>query len=32
MLAPEIGLVLGGEDINRRRSGALIGLEYRSSK
>jgi len=33
MLAPELGLVLGGENINRsRRSGALVGLEYRSSK
>lgn len=33
MLAPELGLVLGGENINHsRRSGALIGLEYRSSK
>ncbi len=31
MLAPEIGLILGGEDITRR-SGALIGLEYRQSK
>ena len=33
MLAPEIGLVLGGENLNRsRRSSALIGLEYRKSK
>ena len=31
MLAPEIGLILGGEDITRR-SGALVGLEYRLSK
>ena len=33
MLAPELGLVLGGENINRsRQSSALIGLEYRKSK
>ncbi len=33
MLAPELGLVLGGENINRsRHSGALIGLEYRKSR
>ncbi len=33
MLAPELGLVVGGENINRsHRSGALVGLEYRSSK
>ena len=33
MLSPELGLVLGGENINRsRRSGALVGLEYRSSR
>ena len=33
MLAPELGLVLGGENINHgSRSGALIGLEYRKSK
>ena len=33
MLAPELGLVLGGENINRgHKSGALIGLEYRKSK
>ena len=31
MLAPELGLVLGGEDLTRK-SGGLIGLEYRSSK
>jgi len=31
MLAPELGLVLGGENLNRR-PGALIGLEYRQSK
>jgi len=31
MLAPELGLILGGEDITRRSS-ALIGLEYRQSK
>lgn len=33
MLAPELGLVLGGENLNRsRQSSALIGLEYRKSK
>ena len=33
MLAPELGLVLGGENINHgSRRGALIGLEYRKSK
>ncbi len=33
ILSPGLGLVLGGENINRsRRSGALIGLEYRASK
>ncbi len=33
MLMPTLGLVLGGENINRKRdSGALIGLEYRSSR
>ncbi len=33
MLAPQLGLVLGGENINQsRHSGALIGLEYRSAK
>ena len=31
MLAPELGLVLGGENLNRK-SGGLIGLEYRQSK
>lgn len=31
MLAPELGLILGGEDITRR-GGALVGLEYRQSK
>lgn len=31
MLAPELGLVLGGENLNRK-SGGLIGLEYRKSK
>jgi len=28
MLAPELGLVVGGENLNRH-AGALIGLEYR---
>ena len=33
MLAPELGLVLGGENLNHsNRSSALIGLEYRKSK
>lgn len=33
MLAPDLGLVLGGESLNRsRQSSALIGLEYRKSK
>ena len=33
MLAPELGLVLGGENLNRSsQSSALIGLEYRKSK
>ncbi len=33
MLAPELGLVLGGENLNRsRQSSALIGLEFRQSK
>ena len=33
MLAPELGLVLGGENINRSRaSSALVGLEYRQSR
>jgi ABC-type transporter Mla subunit MlaD len=32
MLAPELGLVLGGEDLNRRGAGALLGLEYRQSR
>ena len=33
MLAPALGLVLGGENLNRsRRSSALIGLEFRQSK
>ena len=33
MLAPELGLVLGGENLNRsHQSSALIGLEYRKSK
>ncbi len=32
MLAPELGLVLGGENLNRRRRSALIGLEYRQSR
>ena len=31
MLAPELGLVVGGENLNRH-AGALIGLEYRQSK
>ena len=32
LLAPELGLVLGGENINQsRHSGAVIGLEYRRS-
>lgn len=32
LFSPQLGLVLGGENINQsRRSGALIGLEYRSS-
>ena len=31
MLAPELGLVVGGENLNRH-PGALIGLEYRQSK
>ena len=32
LFSPQLGLVLGGEDINQgRHSGALIGLEYRSS-
>jgi phospholipid/cholesterol/gamma-HCH transport system substrate-binding protein len=33
LLTPDLGLVLGGENINRsRRSGALVGLEYRLSR
>lgn len=33
MLAPELGLVLGGDNLNRsRQSSAVIGLEYRKSK
>lgn len=31
MLAPELGLVVGGENLNRH-AGGLIGLEYRQSK
>ncbi|MGI4790892.1 MAG: MlaD family protein [Janthinobacterium lividum] len=31
MLAPELGLVLGGENLTRK-SGGLIGLEFRQSK
>jgi hypothetical protein len=31
MLAPELGLVIGGENLNHH-AGALIGLEYRQSK
>lgn len=31
MLAPELGLIVGGENLNRH-AGALIGLEYRQSK
>jgi phospholipid/cholesterol/gamma-HCH transport system substrate-binding protein len=31
MLAPELGLLVGGEDLTRR-SGAVIGLEYRRTK
>ena len=31
MLAPELGLVLGGENLNRK-SGGLVGLEYRLSR
>ncbi len=33
MLAPDLGLVLGGENINRsRQSSALVGLEFRQSR
>ena len=33
MLAPTLGLVLGGENVNRsRQSSALIGLEFRQSR
>ena len=33
MLAPTLGLVLGGENINRsRQSSALVGLEFRQSR
>ena len=33
LLAPDLGLVLGGENINRsRQSGALVGLEFRQSR
>ena len=33
LLAPDLGLVLGGENLNHRsKSSALIGLEYRKSK
>ncbi len=33
MLAPELGLVLGGENLNRsRQSSALFGLEFRQSR
>ncbi len=33
MLVPNLGLVLGGENINRgKSSSALVGLEYRSSR
>ncbi len=31
MLAPELGLLIGGEDLTRR-SGTVIGLEYRRAK
>ena len=31
MLAPELGLLVGGEDLTRR-SGAVIGLQYRRAK
>ena len=31
MLAPELGLVVGGENLNRH-AGGLIGLEYRQSR
>ena len=31
MLAPELGLIVGGEDLNRH-AGTLVGLEYRQSK
>ena len=32
LFSPQLGLVLGGENINQsRHSGALVGLEYRSS-
>lgn len=32
MLSPTLGFVIGGEDITRRSSGAVIGLQYRHSK
>ena len=31
MLAPELGLIVGGENLNRH-AGALVGLEYRQSR
>ncbi len=32
MLSPDLGVVLGGEDINHHGGGAVVGLEYRRSK